>query len=91
MTDETRHNPKRVIEAPRAQTCRYTIADPRDAGDLMRRVGTLITFGIPFTTRVKGPNAGGKGDWPFRGETKLEDKINARLLPVGIPTALGGH
>jgi hypothetical protein len=45
------------------------------------RFGTLFTFGIPFTTRVKGPTAGGKGDWPFRGETKLEDKISAELLP----------
>jgi hypothetical protein len=44
--------------------------------------------GITCGNERFGPTAGGKGDWPFRGETKLEDKISAELLPVGIPTAL---
>jgi hypothetical protein len=51
------------------------------------RLGTLLTFGIPFTERVKLPADVGRGAWPFREGTKRGVSINARVLPVGFPTA----
>lgn len=50
--------------------------------------GVGITCGRVRLGTLKGPTAGGTGDWPFCGKTKLADLVDAELLPVGIPTAL---